>query len=191
MAKKGKSESHWRKICNDLAKGKTNGGGRGWKPGKGKWLDTVDRILKCPETKRLARGGTNQMTLSFAPASTAAAPPCTCGWDHVQSESTASASGTSPATQPPQPKEKITIPFGTPLRPEPRRAIDDVRDKSMVYQLPGHYDLEVFGYTCGKCPHCKGTPKATGRLGGVKIVVTSSDLQLGYENESQFKCATT
>ena len=179
MAKKGKPESHWRQICNRLAKGEVILG-KGWKPGRGEWLDKVVQIEACPETKRLKRGGTNQSTLSFAPASTAAAPAstaaarkCTCNWDHVQSESAASASaGTEQETQ--QPKEKITIPLGIPGQPEPRRTISDVRNKYHVYESKGCYNLEVFGYTGGKCPHCKGPPKDTGRVGGVKMVVTCS-----------------
>jgi hypothetical protein len=43
-----------------------------------------------------------------------------------------------------------------------------------VYESNGYYDLEVFGYTGGKCPHCKGPLTDTSRVGKVKMVFTCS-----------------
>ena len=72
------------------------------------------------------------------------------------------------------PPPKITIDFGVLRRPDPRKTIGDVRGMHKVYKSPGYYDLEVFGYVDGKCPHCKCTPKPNpNKLGVVKMVHTS------------------
>lgn len=80
-----------------------------------------------------------------------------------------------PSMQPTQlPPPKITIDFGVLRRPDPRKTIGDVRGMHKVYKSPGYYDLEVFGYVDGKCPHCKCTPKPNpNKLGVVKMVHTS------------------
>jgi len=133
------------------------------------YISIVHIVIVCAETQRLQRGGTNQSTLSFA-TSTA---KCTCGWDHVQNDTAATA--TAEAEQPTQlPPPKITIDFGVLRRPDPRKTIGDVRGMHKVYKSPGYYDLEVFGYVDGKCPHCKCTPKPNpNKLGVVKMVHTS------------------
>jgi hypothetical protein len=53
-----------------------------------------------------------------------------------------------------------TVNFAIPKKPLPRTTISDVRHKRTIFKSAGYYDLEVFGFVNGKCPHCHLTPSS-------------------------------
>jgi hypothetical protein len=66
-----------------------------------------------------------------------------------------------------------TVNFAIPKKPLPRTTISDVRHKRTIFKSAGYYDLEVFGFVNGKCPHCHSTPSSKHKLNTkVKIIHT-------------------
>ncbi len=171
MPKNGPSEAEWKAKALRYARGEIFTG-RGWRPRSKKWKDTFDAIDKCPRTQ-LLRSGKHQSTLNFATNSTnSSVPLCTCGFSHDPPEPPAAPAAAAAPTTSDRPRKEID--FGILRKPEPRTRIDDVRNKYAVYKTKGCYDLEVFGYVDGKCPHCKGTPEAANLNKSVKIIYTAN-----------------
>jgi hypothetical protein len=171
MPNKARNAQHWRNICNKLAAGGEKPRGQGWRPGKGEWKTTIDNILTCPETKRRQNSNNGrQSTLSFALNSTATTSSCTCGWDHDNETTTINATAAAAAPPPPRPQKEV--PFCILRKPAPR-GVAQVRGIYDVIKEDGCFNLEVFGYYHGKCPHCKSSNVRTGNANSsVKLIYT-------------------
>ena len=169
MTKKGRTPAYWRSLCNKLAAGEPKPTKQGWTPRPGYWKTTVDKILKCPETirRQISKGNGQQSTLSFHSNSTATSP-CTCEWDH--DNETTNTTTTPAAAAPTRPQKEVD--FGILKKPKPR-SVAFVRGMHRVYKEDGYFDLEVFGYCNGKCPHCKSSEISAGRVNtSVKLIFT-------------------
>lgn len=172
MPKTAKPDSHWNTIANNLAAGGAKPTVKGWQPGNGKWKTTIDNILKCPETARRqnSRQG-RQSLLSFMQPTSTATSPCTCGWNH---DNQTNAAAVAAAAAPPPARPQKEIDFGILRKPDPRENVGDVRGIYKCYKQANCFDLEVFGYADGKCPHCKSSNIEAGNLNkSVKLIFTT------------------
>mmetsp|Transcript_25656 Transcript_25656/g.51479 ORF Transcript_25656/g.51479 Transcript_25656/m.51479 type:complete len:301 (-) Transcript_25656:403-1305(-) len=163
MPKKGRDDDYWREWCNRLAAGEPPPSKTGWHPGgNSPWKVKIDKIMACGETRR--RRSSNQSLLPFG----VGIVTCTCDWDHDNQTTAAPAAAAAP-----QPQKVVD--FGMLCKPTPRK-IKDVRGKYDIKTEKGCYPLEVFGYSNGKCPHCKSPNiDATNVNNSVKLIYTSDD----------------
>ena len=171
MGKKGKSDAHWRGICNLIAAG-NEPSGRGWNPG-GTWKKIVDKIKKCPVTqvRKQSKNNGKQTTLQFA----SSAAVCNCGWNHGNEKAAAESTNTATAGAQPSSRPPKEVDFGILRKPDPRRSINDVRGICKVYHQKDCFDLQVFGYVTGRCIHCKSSNIAAGNLNSsVKLIYTTT-----------------
>ena len=78
----------------------------------------------------------------------------------------------------PAPRPTKSVQFLIPSKPQPRKSIQEVRDRNYVWKgkkddSSAEFDLAVFAWTDGKCPHCKGRPSNQHKLNTwVKIIHT-------------------
>lgn len=165
MPKDRKTDTKWKKDLEDLARRRPNNL-RGMAPPTGsKFYDAYTKIIKCPAWLRLTtttKRPSQQQTLFGKSIN-----ECNCGyeefhgtqrdvWSMIRSarpyerpESPAPAP--IAAAKPPPPE----IPFGIPEVPTTRTSKEDVRNVDKTYNNKGQFPLLMFGYTCGKCPHCE------------------------------------
>jgi len=171
MPNEGRTDEHWRALCYKLAAGLPKPTGQGWMPGANNpWKGRIQNILACGVTKRKQ---SKSSILPFGGGSAA----CTCGWDHEKYDRDNQPTPAAPAAAaaaPPRPQKKIE--FGILRKPSPRKHLSDIRGRHHVYAAEdGCYPLEVFGFTNGKCPHCKSSNIDAGnRNNSVKTIYTRS-----------------
>lgn len=122
-----------------------------------------DKIVNCPVWKN-GRQSTGVQTTLGGERSTAG--QCNCGYNdfhgttpRVDFTVRTAQPYAAPTTQPPAaaaaPKPPpVTVPFGIPEEPMARQSKTEVRNVDKIYKEEGKFDLLMFGWTCGKCPHC-------------------------------------
>jgi len=123
------------------------------------------------DDKKTSSNGNGQQTLLslFNRPTSTATSPCTCGWVHGN-ETTAP--NTTTAAAPLRPPKEVD--FNILRKPDPRKTVGDVRGIYKVYPQKGCFDLEVFGYTNGKCPHCKSSNIEAKNINpSVKLIYTT------------------
>ncbi len=175
MPKTGRSDNYWHDLCDKLAAGGAKPTVPGWHPKGGKWKTQVENILACPETIRRqnSRGRSRQSLLSFAGQNSTGILQCTCKWDHdsVNNAPPADAAAAAAAQPPSRPQKEVN--FGILRKPNPRKTVGEVRGIYRIYQQKGCFNLEVFGYDNGKCPHCKSSNIVASNINkSVKLIYT-------------------
>ena len=166
MAKKGRPASYWLSLCDKLAAGRPQPSGKGWLPGTNNpFKSKLQNILACGVTKRKQ---SRSQLLFDGPAA-----ECTCGWDHDKYDRENQPTPAAAAAEPPRPTKEVD--FGILCKPA-GVGVNDVRNKSGVNNIKkqkGFYDLEVFGPTNGKCPHCQSPNIEAGNVNPcVKTIFT-------------------
>ena len=166
MPKLGLTDAEWRDRATKFARGEITLK-QGQHPKKGKWKQIFDAIKKCP----VYLHGNNQSTINF---STNDNLQCTCGWNHhplpPQPPPAQAPAAAAAAAAPVRPQ--IEIDFGILQKPKPVK-LDEVRGRYARIKQKGCYDLEVFGYYDGKCPHCKGSALVPANVNNsVKMIYT-------------------
>ena len=193
MTNTAKSSAQWAADMLLFAKSGKDKMGKGRVPKKNTaWYKEYVGIIKSPQH-------THSRTISsaFAAATSGngndASSNCNCKWHNGEHRFIAlvpkpapppvavAAVAAAAAEAPPAPP--IKIPFYIPKKPKPRSKVGDVVNVHKTY--PGkvlnvgremyklEFDLTVFGFTCGKCPHCGGIPTTTNNLNSsIKIIHT-------------------
>ena len=175
MPKSKKSPQQWAREFEEFAKRCDKSLRKGAAPRADDkiWKPAYDNIRKCPRQSR-----SQTLAMAFGQQPNHQAGGCTCGWHDGTSELL------KKYLPPPAPTANNTtarvaaaaahtVPFCIPTKPSPRKSIFDVRNQCTTYKTTGAFDLSVFGYTCGKCPHCHGTPSTDHDLNGsIKIIHT-------------------
>lgn len=133
--------------------------------GNSQWKQRIEKILSCGVTKK--KQSRSQVLFGGRAAE------CTCGWDHDKYDrdnQATPAAAPAAAAAPPPPKE---VDFGILCKPA-GLGVNDVRNKSgVIKKQKGRYDLEVFGPTNGKCPHCESPNIEAGNVNPcVKTIFT-------------------
>ena len=167
MPKLGLTDAEWRTRATKFARGEITLG-KGEHPRNNKWKKVFAAIKKCP----VYLDGNNQFTINFSTTSTNNNIQCTCGWNHnplpPQPPPTQAPAA---AAAPVRPRKEID--FGILQKPKPAK-LSEVRGRYGIIKQKGCYDLEVFGYYDGKCPHCRGSALEPANVNNsVKIIYTA------------------
>ena len=144
--------------------------------------------MNCPAWNAIGKGPRSKQRTLFG--KTLHTDECNCGYGQYHGKkppppaaSTATAgnntrnnNNTAAAAQPNNTDgaptaNQIDAPTNFPGAQNPRK-IADIRNICATFKEKNKFDLLVFGYTCGKCPHCGGSNITDTTPGKVKIVHT-------------------
>ena len=161
---KKKSDKEWKKDLSEYAI--TGKFGRGQAPpANGKWYEEYTKVKACPITKQKNLVGNNTQGL-FGMSTI----KCTCGYDHKKKNNTTNttAAPTTTTQSPP-----VIIPFGIPKKPQPMRSKFEVENVSNTIIKKGYFNLTIFAYSSGRCPHCNSNDIVSTSINGrLKIIHT-------------------
>ena len=147
---KKKSDKEWKKNLTEFAI--TGKFGRGQAPpANGNWYEEYTKVKACPITKQKNLVGNNTQGL-FGMSTI----KCTCGYDHKKTNNTINTNTTAAPTATTQ-SPPVIIPFGIPQKPQPMRSKFEVENVSNTIIKKGYFDLTIFAYSSGRCPHCNST----------------------------------
>lgn len=168
MTKDAKSDSQWTADMLAFADSRKKNRGRGACTSSQVWTKQYENIRKCPQHSST---GMNQPGIQqYLTTQIIAKGGCTCGWhDRTNPFLRLIGKWQAPAPTPVYPPAPpVEVPFLLPEKPQPRRSIPDVRNKTKTYvgktkvvdgiEYKIEFDLTVFGHTEGRCPHCNGKP---------------------------------
>lgn len=170
-----KSDDTWKQELREFAiTGNLPSRGKAPRKEDKKWYPVYDAIRSCAVTKSKALGAGKAQPTFLPP------PKCTCGWIHHATPvpDDRGIPPTVPAAATANNNNAVvlhpaTTNFAIPKKPLPRTTINDVRHKHTVYKSAGYYDLEVFGFVDGKCPHCHRSPSSKHTINTkIKIIHT-------------------
>ena len=184
-AHRKKDDNHWESFLEKYAReGRL---GRGEAPGKtGKWYTKYKLINDCPVFKEMKKGGDPYQRNLLG----VRVYQCTCTYDHKKKKNTIdnpTAAATATITNEGEEEEEAppqVVPLGDfaplckPTIPN-NILLSGVRGRAYVLSGKdrGEYDLEVFGYVDGKCPHCNlDSIRAHSLNKSIKIIHTASGI---------------
>jgi len=181
MPKDAKTDAQWQRDLCDLARERPISLRGTTPPTTSKFYADYTKIIKCPAWDATTKIST-QLTL-FGGLSKAG--ECNCGYKDYHgrprvADSFAMIRNAQPYSAPdeapaPAAKPPPEIPYGIPEVPTARKSKAEVRDVNKTYRNNGQFPLLMFGYTCGKCPHCGSSNISDTSLNLTpKIIHTSS-----------------